>query len=203
MTCILRWARYVWAVVALSSGVLAQSPPSRCPSNVPVDEVIAEMHKQKPPRNKSLAPENVCVWGWCRQPTQMPLPKPNPKTEQQVSPPPEQQPAPDSNDYSTSKSESDRCLDAMESTIAAAQDVDTGDFYAKDKNYKGALMRYQSALEKKPGDSAIYVRLGRAYEHLRDVPQAIENYSTAANLPGPEKWVGEAKTALARLKVGK
>ncbi|HEX8926953.1 MAG TPA: tetratricopeptide repeat protein [Terriglobales bacterium] len=156
------------------------------------------MHKQKPPRNKQLFPESICVWGWCRQATPVPIPKP--KTEQQASP----QSEPQSNEatapgYSTSKSESDKCAEAMESTLAAAQDVDTGDFYAKNKNYKGALMRYQSALEKKPGDAAIYVRLGRAYEHLNDIPHAKETYIAAANMAGPEKWVAEAKTALERI----
>jgi tetratricopeptide (TPR) repeat protein len=181
----------------LPSTVLAQSspPPSPCPSNAPVDEVISEMNKQKPPRNKSLMPHDVCIWGWCPKSR---IPTAKGKTEQQASTPPQQQDS-NSSGYSTSKSESDRCLDAMERTLAAAKDVDVGDFNAKNKNYKGALMRYQLALEEKPDDAAIYVRLGRAYEALNDTPHAKESYSAAANLSGPEKWVNEAKDALARL----
>jgi hypothetical protein len=184
----------------LPGAVLSQSPsPSPCPANAPVDEVITEMNKQKPPRNKNPLPENMCIWGWCRQSNQIPIPKR--KTEQQENPQPQQQAnTSNPNEYSTSKSESDKCLDAMEMTVAAAKDVDTGDFYAKNKNYKAASMRYESALEKKQGDAAIYVRLGRAYEHLNDIPQAKESYSSAANLPGPEKWVNEAKDALTRLQ---
>jgi len=198
MNSLARWLCLSMSLL-LPGAVLSQSPPpSPCPSNAPVDDVIAEMNKQKSPRNKNLLPHNVCIWGWCPQAVQIPEPKR--KTEEQANPQPEQQTdTPNSTAYSTSKSESDKCLDAMEQTVAAAKDVDAGDFDAKIKNYKGALMRYQLALQEKPGDAAIYVRLGRAYEHLNDIPHAKENYTAAASLAGPEKWVKEAKDSLERM----
>jgi len=127
MNSIARWI-CLGVNLMVTTAVLSQSPPpSPCPANAPVDDVIGEMNKQKAPRNKNPLPENMCIWGWCRQAGQIPTPKH--KTEQQANPQPER-PADTQNigEYSTSKSESDRCLDAMEMTVAAAKDVDTGDF---------------------------------------------------------------------------
>ncbi|HUE51261.1 MAG TPA: tetratricopeptide repeat protein [Terriglobales bacterium] len=61
----------------------------------------------------------------------------------------------------------------------AAHNVDVGDQYFGQKNYNGALMRYEDALEIKPGDVAIHVRLGRVLEKLGRFPQAIEAYNAA------------------------
>ena len=88
----------------------------------------------------------------------------------------------------------------MEMALDAAHDVDVGDYYFEEKNYNGALMRYNDALNEKPGDIAIYVRLGRVFEKLNQVPQAIEQYKAAQKLAGPEKWSDEAKSALLRLQ---
>ena len=92
----------------------------------------------------------------------------------------------------------------MEIALKAAHDVDVGDYYFEQKNYNGALMRYKDALEGKPGDIAIHVRLGRAYEKLNQAAQAVEEYKAALKLAGPEpakdKWSEEAKSALERLR---
>lgn len=88
----------------------------------------------------------------------------------------------------------------MEKALLAAHDVEVGDEYFEDKNYNAALMRYKSAVEDKPGDSAIHVRLGRAFEKLDKLPQAIEQYKAAQDLEGPAKWSDEAKAAVLRLQ---
>jgi hypothetical protein len=44
------------------------------------------------------------------------------------------------------------------------------------------------------------VRLGRAFEKLRQLPQAIEQYKAAQELAGPAKWSEEAKAAVLRLQ---
>ena len=54
--------------------------------------------------------------------------------------------------------------------------------------------------KKKPGDLAIHVRVGRAFEKLGQLPQAIEEYKAAQKLTGPQKWSEEAKSALVRLQ---
>ena len=45
---------------------------------------------------------------------------------------------------------------------------------------------YQDALEGKPSDLAIYVRSGRAFEKLNQIPQAIEKYKVETSV-GVEK----------------
>ena len=88
----------------------------------------------------------------------------------------------------------------MEMALAAAHNIDVGDYYFEGKNYSAALLRYNDALEEKPGDAAIHVRLGRTLEKLKQLPQAIEQYKAAQKLGGPEKWSEEAQSALARLE---
>jgi tetratricopeptide (TPR) repeat protein len=88
----------------------------------------------------------------------------------------------------------------MKMTLEAAHNVDVGDQYFGQKNYNGALMRYEDALKGKPGDVAIHVRLGRVLEKLGRFLQAIEAYNAAQKLPRTEKWTDEAKSALLRLQ---
>jgi len=88
----------------------------------------------------------------------------------------------------------------MEKALLAAHDVEVGDEYFADKNYSAALMRYQEADEDKPEDIAIRVRLGRAFEKLGKIPQAIEQYKAAQDLEGSAKWSAEAKAAVLRLQ---
>lgn len=84
--------------------------------------------------------------------------------------------------------------------LKAAHDVDVGDYSFELRNYNGALLRYKDAAEEKPGDAAIHVRLGRVFEKLGQMPQAIEQYKAAQELAGPAKWSDEAHAALLRLQ---
>ena len=88
----------------------------------------------------------------------------------------------------------------MELALEAAHNVDVGDYSFENKNYKGALLRYEDADKEKPGDAAIHVRLGRVLEQLGQLPEAIGQYKAAQELEGPQKWSDEAKTALIRLE---
>jgi tetratricopeptide (TPR) repeat protein len=101
---------------------------------------------------------------------------------------------------SSSRTPADRCNDAIEMALEAAHNVDVGDYSFRGKNYRGTLLRYKEAAEEKPGDAAIHVRLGRVYEKLDQLPQAIEQYKAVQRLAGPEKWSEEAKAALVRLQ---
>jgi tetratricopeptide (TPR) repeat protein len=94
----------------------------------------------------------------------------------------------------------EKCDEAMDLAIEAAHNVEVGDHYFKRENYNGALVRYNDALEGKPGDPAIHVRLGRVLEKLHQLSPAIEHYNAAQKLGGPEKWSNEAKSALSRLQ---
>jgi tetratricopeptide (TPR) repeat protein len=88
----------------------------------------------------------------------------------------------------------------MKMALEAAHNVEVGDYYFREKNYNGSSLRYQDALEEQPGDLAIHVRLGRAFEKLNQIPHAIEQYKAAQKLSGPENWSDEAKSALQRLQ---
>ena len=84
--------------------------------------------------------------------------------------------------------------------LEAAHNVEVGDYYFKARNDEAALLRYKDALEEKPGDLAIHVRLGRVFEKLGQPSQAIEQYSEAQKLSGPQKWMDEAMKSLRRLQ---
>ena len=96
----------------------------------------------------------------------------------------------------------EKCSDALEMALKAAHNVEVGDYSFAAKNYNGALPRYQEAVEEKPGDAAIHVRLGRVFEKLDQRPKAIEQYKAAQQLAGPPKWSDEAKAAVLRLQHG-
>ena len=93
-----------------------------------------------------------------------------------------------------------KCNDAMEIALEAAHNVDVGDYSFAEKNYKGALLRYQDAVEENPGDAAIHMRLARVFEKLDQLPNAIEQYKAAQKIAGPGKWSAEAEAALLRLE---
>jgi tetratricopeptide (TPR) repeat protein len=185
--------------------MLAQSAPPACPAERPVDDILAEIHKQqsnKKHRNSNPIPDVFCIGGWCRGRSSKPKP---PKAPESAPPESAPQAKPPGENESTSSSSSsrapvDKCDEAMEMALKAAHDVEVGDYSFAANNYGGALMRYKGAAEEKPGDAAIHVRLGRVFEKLRQLPQAIEQYKAAEELAGPAKWLEEAKAGVSRLE---
>jgi tetratricopeptide (TPR) repeat protein len=177
--------------------MLAQSTPPSCPAERPVDDIITEVHKQqskKKHRNPNPLPDFTCVWGWCHDDKRTPptFPENTPQTTN----------AGGNESTSSVTAAVEKCSDAMEMALKAAHNVEVGDYSFAAKNYNGALPRYQEAVEEKPGDAAIHVRLGRVFEKLGELPQAIEQYKAAEELAGPPKWSDEAKAAVLRLQQG-
>ena len=184
-------------MAVLSVGMLAQSAPPPCPAERPVDDIITEVHKQeskKKNRNKNPFPDVRCIWGWCRDNSSKRTPPTFPGSE------PEGENPVGNESTSSSRIPVDKCNDALEMALKAAHDVEVGDDYFTEKNYNAALLRYKDAVEEKPGDAAIHVRLGRGFERLSQVPQAIEQYKAAHELAAPAKWSHEAEAALIRLQ---
>lgn len=182
------------AAVLLCATALAQSSPAPCPADRPVDEIIAELARQqskKNSRNKNPLPDSICIFGWCRKGKTTPPSSPEPAAPVET---------PSSGNASSSQTDTDRCNDAMDRALDAAHNVDVGDTYFQKENYRGAQLRYQDAVDEKPADAAIHVRLGRAFEKLNDPAHALEHYQAAEKLPGPEKWTHEAHAAIARLQ---
>jgi len=186
--------------------MLAQTAPPACPAERPVDDILAEIHKQqsnKKHRNTNPIPDVFCIGGWCRGRSSKPT-APIPPTVPESTPQAPQAKPPGENESTSSSSSSrapvDKCDEAMEMALKAAHDVEVGDYSFAANNYGGALMRYKDAVEEKPGDAAIHVRLGRVFEKLRQLPQAIEQYKAAQELAGPAKWLEEAKAGVLRLE---
>lgn len=186
------------------AAAFGQQPAATCPAGRPVDDIIAEVKAQqskKANRNKNPIPSVKCIWGWCADSGRTPPTLPGPSTTGEPSARTEQSSAgASSNGESTSKSDADRCRQAIERSLQAAHNVEVGDFQFEEKHYPAALSRYAEAAGEKPGDTAIEVRLGRVLEKLNDPPKALEHYEAAAKLGTPEKWAKEAQAAMQRLK---
>ncbi len=185
--------RCLIAGLTLSALLAAEQPP--CPADRPVDEIIAELNKDKAKkrsRNKNPLPDNVCIFGWCGKTG----PKAAPPTLPGGAPPPGQSGAAEQ----TPKPPASQCDGAMAQALEAAHNADVGDFYFEQKNFRGALFRYQDAAELKPKDPAIHVRIGRAQEKLQEPGKAADAYKLAAGLASADtQWGKEARQALARL----
>jgi len=187
------------AVVVVGAAMYAQSTPPFCPAGRPVDDIIAQARKEqsaKKHRNGDPSPHVTCSWGWCIDHSTTPptFPEPAPRVA-----------VPSNKDASSSATPSENisgetCGTAMKKALEAAHNVEVGDYSFGQRNYNGALMRYKDALEEKPEDVAIHVRLGRVYEKLGQLPPAIDAYDAAQKLPRTEKWTDEAKSALIRLQ---
>jgi len=199
-------------LVLVSLVGMAQEPAVKaqlgCYKDKSVDEYIVELNKrQKGSRNP--LPNDICIFGMCGH-TGV-----GPKEKQPDPPPPSAKPElkrrPENADHgeaneSTSKKETvgvAGTLPAEASSydpVSAARDVDVGDYYFRQKNYRGALNRYADAAKAKPGDAAIYLRMGRGWEKLNTPERAYLHYDAVLQLEPEGKSAGEAKEAMARLK---
>jgi tetratricopeptide (TPR) repeat protein len=87
-----------------------------------------------------------------------------------------------------------------EDVVAADHDVDVGDFNFKEKNYRGAEMRYRSALERLPSEPVATLHLARALEKLGNKAEAYAQYKIFLEWSPTGKDAEEANAALARLQ---
>src|SRR5580765_160468 len=99
--------------------MLAQSTPPICPAERPVDDILAEIHKQqsnKKHRNSNPLPDVFCIGGWCRGRSSKPTP-PIPPTVPESAPQAAQAKPPGGNESTSSSSSSrvpvDKCDEAM------------------------------------------------------------------------------------------
>ena len=110
-------------------------------------------------------------------------------------------PAETTGNYSSSKQQQEPTpYCTPEDVVAADHDVDVGDFNFKDKNYRGAEMRYRSALERVPGEPVATLHLARALEKLGNKGEALDQYRLFLLWKPTGKDSEEANTAIARLQ---
>ena len=60
--------------------------------------------------------------------------------------------------------------------LRALKDIEVGDYYFKQKNYRGAESRYRDALLYKPKDATATYRLGQVCERTGRIPEAVHFY---------------------------
>lgn len=87
-----------------------------------------------------------------------------------------------------------------EDVVAADHDIDVGDFNLENKNYRGAEMRYRSALERLPGEPTASLHLARVLEKNGKKAEAVDHYKTYLAWSPTGKEADEARSALDRLQ---
>jgi tetratricopeptide (TPR) repeat protein len=84
--------------------------------------------------------------------------------------------------------------------LRAMKDVEVGDFYYKNGNYKAALNRFREALQFKPHDAVATFKLAQTLEKTKDCEEARVQYETYLTILKDGPSAGEARKALERLK---
>lgn len=82
----------------------------------------------------------------------------------------------------------------------AAKDVEVGDFYFKQGNYRAAISRYREALLYKPNDAIATYRLADALEKAGNLAEAAQNYRSYLKILPYGPKAKDAHKALERLK---
>lgn len=80
--------------------------------------------------------------------------------------------------------------------------MEIGNFNLKQKNYRGAELRFRSALDAVPKDPEANFKLAKSLEKEGKVAEAREEYTTFLVLSGPSPFASEARKALDQ-KAGK
>lgn len=81
----------------------------------------------------------------------------------------------------------------------AAKDVEVGEFYLRQKNYRAALERFNDALRYKPKDAVATFRLAQTQEQLGLLEPAYRNYDGYLEILPNGPLAKDAKEALKRL----
>ena len=81
----------------------------------------------------------------------------------------------------------------------AEKDVEVGDFYFDQKNYKGAVSRYAEALEYKPNDAEATYKLALTKERLGEKEDALASYQSYLKILPDGPQAEDSKKAIDRL----
>jgi tetratricopeptide (TPR) repeat protein len=81
----------------------------------------------------------------------------------------------------------------------AAKDVEVGEFYLRQKNYRAALDRFNDALRYKPKDAIATFRLAQTQEQLGLLEPAYRNYDAYLEILPEGPLAKDAKDALKRI----
>jgi tetratricopeptide (TPR) repeat protein len=82
----------------------------------------------------------------------------------------------------------------------AAKCIEVGDYYFKQGNYRGAVSRYQEALDWKPRDAEATFKLGEAQEKTGDYTAALSSYNAYLKILPKGPYAVKARQGVDRLK---
>ena len=82
----------------------------------------------------------------------------------------------------------------------AAKDVEVGDFYFKQRNYRAAISRYREALLYKPNDAIATYSLALALDRAGDLREAMQNYQAYLKILPYGPKAKDVHKALERLR---
>src|SRR4051812_19939755 len=82
----------------------------------------------------------------------------------------------------------------------ADKNIEIGDYYFNQKNYRAAESRYREALEWKPGDAIATYKLGEVMEKEGNLTQARQNYEAYLKILPRGPLAEKAKKALERIE---
>ena len=177
----LRVLLLVFLSLCLCGMALAQSNEEEGPmTRVPVDRSAPppKDNRKAPPRSDQLAPDESS----------------SKQTQIDISPP--------AYDKKKSADESDSEVGEFHpwDPHKAAKCIEVGDYYYKQGNYRGAISRYQEALEWKPKDAEATYKLGEVQEKTGDLAGALENYRAYLKILPGGSYAEKAQKGVDRLK---
>src|SRR5438270_2529376 len=82
----------------------------------------------------------------------------------------------------------------------AQKDVEVGDYYAKEKNYRAAISRYREALEYKPKDAEATFKLAQSLEKVNAYQEARDDYEAYLIILPHGPYADKAREGIVRLK---
>lgn len=82
----------------------------------------------------------------------------------------------------------------------AYKDIEVGDYYFKQKNYRGAEMRYRDALIYKPNDAISNFRLGQVCERTGRMSEAVYFYQNYLKILPHGADAAEAHKSITKLQ---
>jgi tetratricopeptide (TPR) repeat protein len=81
----------------------------------------------------------------------------------------------------------------------AEKDIEVGDYYFRDRNYLGALSRYEEALYYKNNDAVATYKIATCQEKLGESDDARKSYEAYLKLLPEGPFAADARKALARI----
>lgn len=83
--------------------------------------------------------------------------------------------------------------------VQAQKELQVGNFYFKKGSFKAAAGRFQEATRWNPSFAEAYLRLGEAYEKLKDTDQARKAYEKFLELDPKSKMAEQVRKRLSQL----